>query len=83
MTSRAFIAGYYGAGNAGDEWILSGLLTALRTREPAGEARVLSYDPEATQRDHGVEAIGWGDVETLAAAVRWSSLVLVGGGGLW
>jgi polysaccharide pyruvyl transferase CsaB len=83
MTLRAFIAGYYGAGNAGDEWILNGLLAELRRRDPATDVRVLSYDPKATQRDHGVEAIGWGDVETLAAAVRWSSLVIVGGGGLW
>jgi polysaccharide pyruvyl transferase CsaB len=83
MMLRAFIAGYYGAGNAGDEWILSGLLAALRRREPGAEARVLSYDPEATWREHGVEAVGWGDIETLAAAVRWSSLVIVGGGGLW
>lgn len=83
MTLRALIAGYYGAGNAGDEWILSGLLSGLRRRDSGIEARVLSYDPESTQREHGVEALGWQDIDALADAVRWSSLVIVGGGGLW
>jgi polysaccharide pyruvyl transferase CsaB len=83
MTLRALIAGYYGAGNAGDEWILEALIGSLRRRDPQSEVRVLSYDPPATRRRHGVEAVGWGDLETLAGAVRWSSLVVAGGGGLW
>ena len=83
MTLRAFIAGYYGAGNAGDEWILESLVGALRRRDPAAEVHVLSYDPPATRRRHGVDAVGWGDVEALAGEVHWASLVIVGGGGLW
>ncbi|MBM3121856.1 MAG: hypothetical protein FJZ97_06680, partial [Chloroflexi bacterium] len=83
MTPRVLVAGYYGAGNAGDEWILKGLLAEMRRRAPAMEARVLSYSPENTRHEHGVEALGWGDLEGLAEAVRWSSLVVVGGGGLW
>jgi polysaccharide pyruvyl transferase CsaB len=83
MTLRALIAGYYGAGNAGDEWILEALVGALRRRDSAADVHVLSYDPPATRRWHGVDALGWGDLEALADAVRWSSLVIVGGGGLW
>ena len=83
MTQRVLIAGYYGAGNAGDEWILEALIAELRRRDPEAEVRVLSYDPPGTRRRHGVEAVGWGDLEVLAVAVRWSSLVIVGGGGLW
>ena len=82
MTLRALIAGYYGAGNAGDEWILEALIGALHSRDPQAEVRVLLYDPPATRRRHGVEAVGWGELDALAGAVRWSSLVIAGGGGL-
>ncbi|MCJ7676208.1 MAG: hypothetical protein MUO35_00625, partial [Anaerolineales bacterium] len=83
MTLRALVAGYYGAGNAGDEWILAALIGALRRGDLEADVRVLSYDPAATRRGHGVEAVGWGDLQSLAGAVRWSSLVVAGGGGLW
>jgi polysaccharide pyruvyl transferase CsaB len=83
MTLRALIAGYYGAGNAGDELILESLVAGLRRLEPGAMARVLSYDPEATRRAHGVESIGWEELGQLQESVRWSTLVIVGGGGLW
>jgi polysaccharide pyruvyl transferase CsaB len=83
MTLRALIAGYFGAGNAGDEEILHSLLIAMRQREPAADFRVLSYDPARTASEHNVAALAWNDMESQVGAVSWATLVIVGGGGLF
>jgi len=63
MTLRALIAGYYGAGNAGDEAILHSLLVAMRRRDSSADFRVLSYNPARTVSEHAVTALGWDDLE--------------------
>ncbi len=83
MPERILIAGYYGRRNAGDEAILAGMLADLRSERPDLGFTVVSGDPEATRRLHGVEAVPWSDLEGLIEAVRAASLVLVGGGGLF
>jgi polysaccharide pyruvyl transferase CsaB len=80
---RIVIAGYYGFGNAGDEAILAAMLADLRRLRGDLRFTVTSADPAATAARFGVEAILWTDVAALAAAVRTSALVLVGGGGLF
>ena len=70
------VVGAYGYGNVGDESILAGLLTRLGERR----VTVVSRDPEATRRLHGVDAIGiWG----AAVAVPRHRSVIIGGGGLF
>lgn len=83
MSARVLIAGYYGRRNAGDEAILAGMLAALRAGRADLEFCVLSGDPEATRRLHGVEAVRWDDLPGLVEAVRAAGLVIVGGGGLF
>jgi polysaccharide pyruvyl transferase CsaB len=81
--SSVVIAGYYGRRNAGDEAILAGMLADLRAERSDLAFTVVSGDPEATRRLHGVEAVPWSDLEGLIEAVRQASLVIVGGGGLF
>lgn len=79
------VSGYYGAGNAGDEAILSAMLAALRAEIPGVEIIVLSRDPARTAAEHGVEAAPRGLGRRLLAQVkllRRSDLLLCGGGGL-
>jgi len=83
MTLRALIAGYYGAGNAGDEAILHSLLVAMRRRDSSADFRVLSYNPARTVSEHAVTALGWDDLEGQVDSIGWASLVVVGGGGLF
>jgi polysaccharide pyruvyl transferase CsaB len=80
--SRVVIAGYYGAGNAGDEAILAGVLTILRRRMPGLNATVISADPAHTAAHYGVAAIFKSDKPAIIAAVRDCDLVVLGGGGL-
>ena len=74
---RVLISGYYGFSNLGDEALLSGITSTLKT---AGhEVTVLSHDPAATKRLHGVHAVhrlrG-----VLPALLRCDALVSGGGG---
>lgn len=83
MTRRILIAGYFGFGNVGDEVILSGMLADLRARSRDLSFTVLSGNPAETMIMHGTEAVHWRDVRALIQAAEGSSLVLVGGGGLF
>ncbi|HPC84044.1 MAG TPA: polysaccharide pyruvyl transferase family protein [Thermoanaerobaculaceae bacterium] len=81
---RILLAGYFGAGNLGDEAILGATLVGLGTA--LGEAfhpTVAAYDRGALRAYHGpVETVDIWDVRALAAAVANSDLVIWGGGGL-
>jgi polysaccharide pyruvyl transferase CsaB len=72
------VSGYYGFGNAGDELILAALCRALAGHE----VTVLSADPAATRREHGVGAIARTDLAGIARAVARCDLLVSGGGGL-
>lgn len=81
---RVLLAGYFGAGNLGDEAILASTLAQLR--DALGEAFlpvVAAYDPAWIRAFHGeVETVDVWDIRALAAAVGRSDLVVWGGGGL-
>jgi polysaccharide pyruvyl transferase CsaB len=83
LPETVLIAGYYGRRNAGDEAILGGMLAELRAARRSLRFRVVSWDPEGTRRLHGVDAVPWGEPDRLVQVVDESSLVLVGGGGLF
>ena len=83
MAPRVLIAGYYGYGNLGDEAILGGMISDLQDEIPAARLCVLSADPEATRRLHGVAAIDRTGLQGVVEAIRKSNLLLVGGGGLF
>jgi polysaccharide pyruvyl transferase WcaK-like protein len=76
LPGPVLVVGAYGYRNVGDEAILAGLLVKLRRPD----VTVVSRDPEATSRMHGVPAIGL--VGTGAALLRHRSIV-IGGGGLF
>ena len=86
MTVRAVLAGYYGAGNAGDEAILDGMLGELRAQVPGLDVVVVSggapHTPCRTRAACGVASISKTDKQALLTAVRDCDLVILGGGGL-
>lgn len=79
---RVVISGYYGYGNTGDEAVLAGLLATMRGIEPEIEAIVISGDPAATGREHGVRAIGRSSARGLWRALRAADGLVSGGGSL-
>ncbi|MEJ2608305.1 MAG: polysaccharide pyruvyl transferase family protein, partial [Anaerolineales bacterium] len=82
-TRQILIAGYYGRRNAGDEAILQGMLASLHVHCSDASFVVISADPVETSRSHGVRSVDWGDTETMLSEIERSSLVIVGGGGLF
>lgn len=75
---RVLLSGYYGFGNHGDEALLAGLIRGLR--EHGHEPIVLSADPAATRRLHGVSAHA--RTTGLVPALVASDALVSGGGGL-
>ncbi|HUQ90173.1 MAG TPA: polysaccharide pyruvyl transferase family protein [Bryobacteraceae bacterium] len=81
--ARIFISGYYGYANPGDEAILTVILSQLRARLPDASFTVVSGTPEETARTHSVHAVLWSDPLAIAEAIRDSTLVITGGGGIF
>jgi polysaccharide pyruvyl transferase CsaB len=77
---RLVLSGFYGYGNAGDEAILAAIVGALRRRTDDLELVVISGNPAATARRHGVRAIGRGAIGTVRELLRSDGLVSGGGG---
>ena len=82
--TRILLAGYFGAGNLGDEAILGATLVQLSTA--LGDElcpTIAAYDHNAVRAYHGpLDTVDVWDVRALAATVASSSLVIWGGGGL-
>jgi polysaccharide pyruvyl transferase CsaB len=83
MTERIVVAGYYGFGNLGDELILSGVLSGLRSSLRAPEFCVISGDPSDTLHRHRVRAVLWSDITAITKEVKTAQSVIIGGGGLF
>jgi polysaccharide pyruvyl transferase CsaB len=76
---RVLLSGYYGYANAGDEAVCAAVLQALRTHGGDPDVTVLSGDPAATERIHGVKAVPRGE---LLRALKTSDALFQGGGSL-
>lgn len=81
---RILLAGYFGAGNLGDEAILAATLSAFRNHLGADFAPlVAAYDHDRVARMHGeVETVDVWSIDALARAVERVDFVVWGGGGL-
>jgi len=88
---KIVISGFYGAGNLGDESILSSILSSIRKESPNSEFTILSLNPIETSSLHSVDAVfrpdfgpKWfqTDFKKMWAAIKSSDLVIIGGGGL-
>lgn len=77
---RVMISAWVGAGNVGDELILSAMLALLRRRD----ARVLvpSLQPAETERIHRVTSVHHLDIHAADRALQGCDLLIFGGGGL-
>ncbi len=76
------LGGYFGAGNTGDEAILTVLLQELRQEDPHRPLTVISSHPRRTAHTHGVVAVGRLSPLTLLPALWRADTLLLGGGGL-
>lgn len=54
---KIVISGFYGAGNLGDESILSSILSSIKNQYPNAEFTILSFNPVETSKLYSVNAI--------------------------
>lgn len=88
---KIVISGFYGAGNLGDESILSSILSSIKKQSPNAEFTILSLNPVETSKLYSVDAVfrpdfgpKWfqTDFKKMWNAIKSSDLVIIGGGGL-
>lgn len=79
---RLVLSGYYGYGNTGDEAVLAGLLSAMRSIDPGLEAVVVSGNPVTTTEIHGVPAVRRSSLRETWRAISRSHGLISGGGSL-
>jgi polysaccharide pyruvyl transferase CsaB len=76
------LSGYYGFSNAGDEAVLSSIITGLKAQfGPAADITVFSGSCETTEKLHGVKAVSRSPLG-INAAVGDCDLLISGGGSL-
>jgi polysaccharide pyruvyl transferase CsaB len=78
---KILISGYYGAGNIGDESILTVVVENLRARLSGIEITVLSKSPAATAEKHTVRSVNRRSLAVINE-IRRCDLVISGGGSL-
>lgn len=86
MTKKLVISGYYGFGNSGDEAVLHAILHSLQEEAQLQgfkiEPIVLSIDPAATEKLHGVRAVHRLQPLSIIRTLRESDGLVSGGGSL-
>jgi polysaccharide pyruvyl transferase CsaB len=83
---KVAIAGYYGFDNAGDEAILSAIISSLRRghndKRHDLKLTVLSANPDKTAKNYGVQAIDRFNFSKIYKIFKEVDLFLIGGGSL-
>lgn len=79
---KLLIAGYHGFGNCGDEAILQAMTTNIRALADDIDITALSYRPEFTKTEYGINSVGRFNTFQVLSAIKNSDIVLSGGGTL-
>lgn len=79
---RITVGGYFGCGNLGDDAILLGFLTAMRTIAPQIEITALTASPRRSQQTFGVRCVNRKAPLAVRLAIARSDAFLCGGGSL-
>ena len=79
---KAFIIGYYGSDNIGDEVLLSQTIRMIKEIRPDSEIKSLSYCAAKTKELHGIGTIGRNKYFEIVRAIRQADIVVGGGGSM-
>jgi polysaccharide pyruvyl transferase CsaB len=79
---KVVILGYYGFGNSGDEAILTTIVRDLRQADSNIHITVMSKNPDATSKEHQVNAIGRMNLFQIIRHIKGCDLLVSGGGSL-
>ena len=82
MNKRAFIIGYYGSNNLGDEILLSETIKILNPHVSMENISALSYNVELTSRIHGISGVSRNKYYNILKAIKSSDFIVGGGGSM-
>ena len=74
---RVLIAGYHGFGNCGDEAILQAMTANIRAMAKDVEITALSYNPEFTKTEYGINSVQRFNMLQVLSAIKHSDICLV------
>ncbi len=80
--TKVLITGYHGYGNCGDEATLIAIIEGIEKMGLDVEITALSFDPEFTEAEYGINAVQRFNVFKVFMAVAGSKVVISGGGTL-
>lgn len=76
------ISGYYGFDNSGDDAILKAIVDELKNADKNLDITVLSKDPSLTRKIYGVKSMDRFSFKEVRNALKYSDLLISGGGSL-
>lgn len=82
MSKKAFIIGYYGSSNLGDELLLSETVEILQPHISRENIKALSYNVELTQKIHGIKGISRNKFIRILKTIKDSDFLIGGGGSM-
>ncbi|MDP3386222.1 MAG: polysaccharide pyruvyl transferase family protein, partial [Eubacteriales bacterium] len=82
MNKRAFIIGYYGSSNLGDELLLSETIKILQPHIRLENIKALSYNVELTNKTHGISGVSRNKYISILKTIMSSDFIIGGGGSM-
>jgi polysaccharide pyruvyl transferase CsaB len=79
---KAFIIGYYGSENIGDEVLLHQVIRMIREIDHKASIKSLSYRTSRTYEIHGIESVSRNKYTEIGRAIKESDIIIGGGGSM-
>lgn len=82
VSKKIIMSGYFGFLNSGDDAILKSIIESFKSLNPYLNIKVLSKDPDLTEREYGVAAIDRFKFFDVRKSLKASDMLISGGGSL-
>ena len=76
------MSGYFGFSNSGDDAILKSIIESFKSLDPNLNIKVLSKDPDLTEREYGVAAVDRFKYFDVRKSLKAADMLISGGGSL-
>lgn len=82
VSKKIIMSGYFGFSNSGDDAILKSIIESFKSLDPDLNIKVLSKDPDLTEREYGVAAVDRFKFFDVRKSLKASDMLISGGGSL-
>lgn len=82
VSKKIIMSGYFGFSNSGDDAILKSIIESFKSLDPNLNIKVLSKDPDLTEREYGVAAVDRFKFFDVRKSLKAADMLISGGGSL-